>query len=245
MKYLIDLDGTILEGENDINNSVKFINELQKRTIDFLVMTNSIKSQLLIKTRLENVGIEVSKQQILNPIIAINNYLEQKQIQRVYIIGSKHEVDQMFVSNTKIDPQIIILLDFEKNNLAYNELQEVFVFIQQKVPIIAASGSGYYFKKSIKYLDTGSFVALLEKAENITIPIIGKPSKEYFNAGISILNTIPSNVTVIGDDWKTDIEGTKKVGCNSILIKSGKYENGDEEKSEPNKIINDFLEILL
>ena len=244
MKYLIDLDGTILNGENAINNSVLFINELQKRNIDFLVMTNSIKSPPLIKTRLEKAGIVIPEQKILNPIIAINKYLAKNQFQRTFIIGSKLEIEQISLSIRKIDPQIIILLDFEKDNISYNELQEAFVFIQQKVPVIAASGSGYYLKKNLKYLDTGSFVALFEKAANITIPIIGKPSKEYFNAGISILNTIPSDVTVIGDDWMTDIEGAKIVGCNSILIKSGKYEDGDEKKSMPNKIINNLLAIL-
>ena len=244
MKYLIDLDGTILNGEMAINSSVVFINELQNKKIEFLIMTNSIKSPKLIQDRLKNVGIIISTTQIFNPIIAINSYLEQNNIQKVYVIGSQLEIDQILMQQDKLNPQIIIILDFEKNNISYNSLQEAFVLMQQKIPVIAASGSGYYLKNNIKYLDTGSFVTLFEKAANIKIPIIGKPSKEYFNAGISILKTNPSNIVVIGDDWMTDIDGAKKVGCNSILVKSGKYVDGDEFKSKPNKIVSNLSEIF-
>ena len=127
MKYLIDLDGTLLNGDNSINNSVKFISELQQRYIDFLIMTNSIKSPQLIKDRLYKVGINISNEQILNPIIAINEYLKSEQIQRAYIVGSKLEVEQVAVSQNKTNPQIIVLLDFEKENISYNDLQNVFV----------------------------------------------------------------------------------------------------------------------
>ena len=245
MKYLIDLDGTILNGEVAINNSVVFINELQIKEIEFLIMTNSIKSPKKIKERLDNVGINVPINRILNPIIAINLYLEQNNIQKVNTIGSQLEIEQIKCEQDKVNPQIIIILDFEKNNISYTELQEIFALIQKKIPIISASGSGYYLKNNTKYLDTGSFVALFEKAANSKIPIIGKPSNEYFNAGIAILNTMPSNITVIGDDWLTDIEGAKNVGCKSILVKSGKYLDGDEIKSKPNKLINDLTEIVL
>ena len=61
---------------------------------------------------------------------------------------------------------------------------------------------------------------------------------------MSLLSTTPENITVIGDDWMTDIQGANNYGCNGILIKSGKYENGDEYKANQNKTINNLLEIF-
>ena len=244
MKYLIDLDGTLLDGEKSINNSEQFIHELQREKVDFAIMTNSTKSPRLISVRLAKVGINILNNQIINPIIAINAYLKSRNISKAFIVGSQLEVEQIVATNNITDPQIIILLDFEKENISYNDLHIIFMLLQQEIPIIAASGSVFYLKNNIKYLDTGSFVALFEKVLGMSIPIIGKPSKEYFNAGISLLQTTPENITVIGDDWMTDIQGAKNVNCNCILIKSGKYETGDENKCIPNKAISSLLEVL-
>ena len=35
---------------------------------------------------------------------------------------------------------------------------------------------------------------------------------------------------MIGDDYQDDIEGALKVGMNGILVKTGKYLSGDENK---------------
>ena len=43
---------------------------------------------------------------------------------------------------------------------------------------------------------------------------------------------------------KTDILGAKKIGLNSILMRSGKYIKGDEEKGKPDSVIDNFLALL-
>ena len=244
MKYLIDLDGTIINGKNGNRDSVQFINELQRKNAQFVIMTNSIKSPQVILKQLEEIGISLPLNCILNPISTINSFLKIKHLKKPYIVGNISEIEQVILKHENTDPEIIILLDCERNNTSYDDLQNLFSFIQNGIPVISASDSTFYIKNSKKYLDTGAFVKLLESAGDIKIEIFGKPSVAFFNAGISLLEANPKDITVIGDDWSTDIIGATNCGCNSILIKSGKYSPGDENKCKPIRTVKKLMEII-
>jgi len=244
MKLLLDLDGTLLDSKKPNLDSVSFMEEVSRRKIPYKIMTNSIRSPLGIKERLESVGIHVNAGDILNPITAINGYLDEKKIKEVFFVGSSAEIDQATAHQNTSDPEAIVLLDFDKNNLAYEDLQQIFLIAQRGVPMLAASNSPWYSKDGRKQLDTGSFVRLFEAAVGNEVVILGKPSKDYFAAGISSLNANPDEVFVVGDDWKTDITGSTAAGCKSILVKSGKYQPGDELRCSPARVISHLMEVF-
>jgi len=245
MKYIIDLDGTIMNGTNANLDSVHFVHELQRNEADFIIMTNSMKSPETIAKRLKAVDIHVSSDLILNPIIAINSFLQSKNYTNAYVVGSRNELDQMNVELIEDNPQIVVLLDFEKENIGYQTLQHVYEFMNQGVPVITASKSPYYKSVNGPKLDTGAFVHMLESVGNKEIEVLGKPSQFYFEAGIKKLNALQNECVVIGDDWSTDIKGALSMGCKSVLIKSGKYKSDDEKKVNSTWVINTFEELLV
>ena len=244
MKYIIDLDGTLLSGDAANLDSVAFMNHLNATNTDYLVMTNSIKSPSKIKEKLEKIGIAIETCRIMNPIDAINCYFKTMGFKNAFIVGSQLEIDQVEVAVNNENPDIIILLDFEKENVCYDKLQEVFKLINKGTPVITASKSNYYLKNGERVLDTGAFTSLLEAAGEITIEVFGKPSVEYFKSGLSLLNASPNEVMVIGDDWKTDIKGAMAVGCKSALLKSGKYIEGDELYVPEAQCLDCLMDIL-
>ena len=244
MKFIIDLDGTILKNNFPNLDSVEFMAEIGKREMEFLIMTNSVCHPEIIVNRLHDVGITVSIESVLNPIVSINSYLKRQNTSKAFIIGSNEEVSQVCVKQEVDQPEIILLLDFEKSNIDYNALQKVFEFIQNGVPVISASGSTYYLKDGHKQIDTGSFVVLFESLLGDTIPIFGKPNEVYFNEALTLLNSEADKTLIIGDDWKTDILGGKKVGCKTALVKSGKYEDKDEKKGKPDCVVGELMEIF-
>jgi len=242
MKYIIDIDGTLLDGSQAINNSINFINTLNNEKIDYLVMTNSIKSKEVQFNRLLNAGFNITIDKIINPIVAINSYLGKGKIEYVKIIGSDSEIKQITANNTVTNYEMVILLDFEKTNIGYNILQEILNDIENGIEVITASVSLFYLNNENKKIDTGSFVRLLENISEYKIKNFGKPSEDYFKIAAEMLVN-NNDICVIGDDWSTDIIGANKAGLKSILVKSGKYKNDDEYKCKPNKIINDLSEI--
>jgi ribonucleotide monophosphatase NagD (HAD superfamily) len=60
---------------------------------------------------------------------------------------------------------------------------------------------------------------------------------------LNILEIKPNDTVTIGDDVLTDIAGGKELGIETILVKTGKYIEGDEKKIKPDKVINNLEEI--
>lgn len=245
MKYIIDLDGTILNGNKANLDSVQFVNKLQKDNKEILIMTNSINSPVSIQHRLKSVGIEIGLDRIFNPIISINEYLNKNNYLSVYIVGSEKEKDQVNARIDENEPEVIILLDFEKINITFTDLQHIYKLISKGIPVVTASKSTYYLKDDQWILDTGAFVTLFEAASNVNIELMGKPSSNYFLAGALRLQADPKDITVIGDDYNTDIIGAKQIGCNAVLLRSGKYHPGDEEKCAPCQCVDHFMDIKI
>lgn len=243
--YIIDLDGTIMNGAEAHHGAREFVERLQQTGKEFLIMTNSIKSPEKVQERLRKVGIKVSKDRIFNPITAINTYLKTEGISKVWSVGSFTEIEQMEVTQETESPEMIVLLDFEKEKFGYSTLQKIFDFMNKGITVISASGSKFYLKNGCKALDTGAFVTMLEAVSDKRIEILGKPSAGYFNLGIQKLGALPAEVTVIGDDWKTDMLGAEQVGCKAILVKTGKYNEGDEKRCQLLSVIDglEFVEI--
>ena len=111
--------------------------------------------------------------------------------------------------------------------------------------MIATSYSDFYISKNKYKLDTGIFVKMYEILSNEKALIIGKPSHLMYKMGLKKLRMEAKNVITIGDDGLTDIIGGKEMGLETILIKTGKYKDGDEKIYEPNSIINNLLELII
>lgn len=244
MKLLIDVDGTLLQGESMSPDAQRFLRTVIARGIDYLLFTNSIAAPSAIASRLLVWGISVPTSSILNPIVAINSYLRSQGFAKAFVVGSDLEVAQMEASHDAVEPQLVVLLDFEKSDFRYSDLQVIYELIQRGLPVIAASASPHYFSGTTKRIDTGAFVALFETLREDKILVFGKPNPAYFREGLRLLCGVAGDTWVIGDDWSTDILGARTLGCRSVLIRSGKYQPGDELKVVPDRTVDRLMELF-
>ena len=77
--YLIDLDGTIYNGEKKIEYAKEFVDYLNENKIDYLFLTNnSTKQPKEVVERLKNFGIETEKEHVFTSSDATKIYLESK-----------------------------------------------------------------------------------------------------------------------------------------------------------------------
>jgi HAD superfamily hydrolase (TIGR01549 family) len=141
-------------------------------------------------------------------------------------------------------PEYVIFCDLENIDLSNELFNKIFKYIKNGAKMITTSYSNYYISKNEHKVDIGIFVKMYEILTNEKAIIIGKPSKIIFNMVLKKLGIKANNVIIIGDDGLTDIKGGKEMGMETILVKTGKYKNGDEEIYKPNKIVNNLLEII-
>ena len=79
-------------------------------------------------------------------------------------------------------------------------------------------------------LDIGPFVAALEYATGQSAVILGKPSPDFYGVAVDSLGCESKHVVMVGDDALADVDGALAAGLQGILVRTGKYRPGDEEK---------------
>jgi HAD superfamily hydrolase (TIGR01450 family) len=241
LNLILDIDGTIIENSKPINNSIAFMENLQRDSVDFLLATNSVRSHKNQVERLGNLGFNVSLSSFYTPVDAINVHLDLNKINRAFTIGSRDEIEQIHCEYSESAPQLIILLDFTKEDISHSVIQKIIDLSLRGVPVITATASTSYPSKGKTIIDTGAYAKLIESITGTPVSVFGKPSTSFFTNALKCFKS-PGETWIVGDDIETDIAGGLDAGLNTALVKTGKYKPGCENITKPHLVINDFDE---
>lgn len=243
--FIIDMDGTILHGGVEIPGAFEFLNNLMKNNIPFRVITNTVsKSVEGMAIKMKNAGFDIPANFIINPIIAVNSFLEERNNNSYYFVGSSDIQSQLSIQpNFEDNPEYVILCDFEYINCNYTLLNQIFKYLVNGAELLSTSYSDFYLSKEGAKIDTGAFTKMFEVLGNQQATIFGKPSSMLFEAALRQMGVDKDDVIAIGDDVLTDIKGAKDYGITSALVKTGKYKSGDEEKIRPELILENLGEM--
>jgi HAD superfamily hydrolase (TIGR01450 family) len=198
---------------------------------------------------LKDYGFTIYEEEIYTPIIALKEFLSKFPNKKSYFVTTR-EVEQEFqnfphVGGIKV-PDFVIIGDFH-DNWDVHRLNKAFKYVFRGAKLLGTQGNKYYLDRNGEpIIDTGSFVQMIANAANVTPKIFGKPSKEYFLQALDKINLSADEVIVIGDDIESDIQGAINAGIKGILVKSGKGQYYDPNKTQikPFKVINSFNSIL-
>ena len=124
--YLIDLDGTIYRGTEPIPAGKRFVEELQKRNLPFIFVTNNTtKSPETVANRLANeFDIHVEPKTVYTATLATIDYMKaDNKGNKVYVIGEAGLIDLILEAGfewEEADPDYVVVgLD---NYLTYEKV---------------------------------------------------------------------------------------------------------------------------
>lgn len=245
--FLIDLNGTVYSKDKEIEGSFKFIRELQKKGISYRLLTNTASLTISeVKDKLSSMGLEVKKEEIINPIIIADYYMKEKNIKNFYFAGEIKIKEQFqFSSLKKRNPEVVILGDMQ-SCCSYEELNKIYNYLINGSQLISTSYSDFYISENGRKIDTGAFTKLFENLVNKDAMIVGKPSELFYKFALKSMELSPKEVIAIGDDIKTDIRGAKSQGIYSVLVKTGKYnpEVVKKIKIKPDEVVNKLIDLF-
>jgi HAD superfamily hydrolase (TIGR01458 family) len=94
-------------------------------------------------------------------------------------------------------------------------------------------------------LDGGAYVAGLEEAADTRATICGKPERTYFDAALATLGLPADRAAMVGDDIVNDVLGAQAAGLTGILVRTGKYRAGDEQRVDgrPDHVLESFADL--
>lgn len=227
---LIDLSGTVHQDAQEIPGAIAALRQLEKSDLRFLFVTNTSRmTGVMLQNLLKTLGYPVSLEKLYTAPRATRRYLEAHKL-RPYLLIHPH-LDEEFADLPRHDPNAVVL-GLAESRFDYQHLNHAFRLLLKGAPLLAIGRTRYFEGEQGLQLDAGPFITALEYAAETQARILGKPSKDFFLGAVNELDFQPEEVVMIGDDAASDIGGALAAGLQGILVQTGKYRPGDEEKIE-------------
>jgi HAD superfamily hydrolase (TIGR01458 family) len=226
-----DISGVLLDGAELLPNADKAINYVEEKKLPYRLITNtSQQPRSKIVQQLQDAGINIAEEYVYTAPLAAKDYVLSHKLRPFCLIhrGLKCEFSEV----TQSDPNAVIIGD-AADDFNYANLNHAFRLCLEGAPLIAIGHNKYFKKSGDFFLDAGPFVEAIEYACDIEAVITGKPSVDFFSQVLASIQLKPEQVALIGDDIYGDIQGAINAGMESRLVRTGKYRDGDENKTTP------------
>jgi HAD superfamily hydrolase (TIGR01450 family) len=242
--FIFDLDGTLWNWFDLFPKVDKIINSLSSEKQCLYITNNTILSRKGLTKKLQDFGLEVKENEVINAGFVIANYLKNKK-GKALVFGEGLEKDlkkERIKLTKKISADYLIVghdlkFNYEKLSMACEAIKSGAKFL--------TSAKGRYFTFGDKIIPgTGVLVKAIEYASGKRALLLGKPS-DYMLQTINLFITSPMKQTVIfGDELKSDILLGKKAGWFTVLVRSGIDKEASKD-IKPDLIINSVADIKI
>jgi 4-nitrophenyl phosphatase len=242
------MDGVLYRESEPMPALTEFFAFLRKQTISFILATNnSTKTPLEYMSKLSQMGVSVSQEEILTSGEATALYLshEYPPGTRIHVFGSPALKQAIFAAGFLLadeDVQVVVAsMDREVN---YEKLKRASLLIRQGARFIATNKDLTYPSMEGLTPGTGTFIVALEAASGVKAEVIGKPEPAMFKIALEKMNADPSSTAVIGDRVETDILGGKHANLLTICVLSGVSTRAEAEAYRADLIFEEIGDML-
>jgi len=155
------------------------------------------------------------------------NYLEKKRLSPYLLVHPDLETE--FSGLISAEPNAVLVGD-AAHAFTYENMNAAFRLLLEGAPLLAMGVNRYFLEVDKFILDAGPFVAALEYATGTQATVLGKPSREFYREAVASLGCDPGETVMVGDDVEADVIGAIEAGLEALLVRTGKYRAGDEQK---------------
>jgi len=240
--YIFDLDSTLWFWDKLIPGAKSVLKKLRWLNKDmFFVTNNTIESRRGIADRLRKFGIKVNVEEVINAGIVIGHYIKENNGTALALnIGTEIDLRDAGVK-VKDKPPVDFVVVTEDWDFDYEQLT-LAVDAVDKGGKLLTSIMGRKWQVGKKMIPgVGCWVKAVEFAANAKAKCLGKPSA-YMRKVVKRMLKDPKKSVFVGDEIETDIEFGKKMGCKTILVKTGR--GNDKGKVKPDLVLNSVKDML-
>ena len=246
--YLIDLDGTIYNGEKKIKYAKEFVDYLNENNIDYLFLTNnSTRQPKDVAEHLKKFDIETSEEHVFTSSDATKIYLEGKGYKNLYVIGESGLKNTLSSFNQKENEDcvdaVVVGLD---RKLSYDKLAIATRAILKGAELIGTNPDTLLPTANGFMPSNGGQVKYLEYATSTPATFIGKPSKIIMESAINLFSYSKDEIVMIGDNYDTDIMAGINGGIDTIHVQTGvtSVEDLETKEHKPTYSIKNLFELV-
>jgi 4-nitrophenyl phosphatase len=241
---ILDLDGTVYLGSEQVPGASEFVSFLAKSGIQCLFVTNrSNRKPEDVAAHLQEYGIPCGVEHVLTSSQAAVQYLKHGS---AYVIGEEgltSELTKAGIAITDHAPDyVIVSLDRQFN---YEKLQIASNLIAGGATFIATNPDKVLKVSTGLNPGTGSIVAAVEAASGVKPLVIGKPEKLIMEMSLARMGLSAAEVIAVGDNVLTDIPAGAAAGMKTVLLLTGvsKRHEAATGPYQPDWVLENFAEL--
>lgn len=231
--FLFDLDGVFYVDDQLLPGANECLQWLRKKQIPYRFITNNTtlpRKSLTVK--LNKLGLEVDENQLVSANYAGVLYLKKQGLTSCrLVLRETAKADYKNWESPSKCPQAIVVGDIGPN-WDYPLLNTLMNQILEGSQLIALHKGRYFQTENGLTLDSGAFVAALEHATQTTAVVVGKPQPTFFDLATQDFDCEAKEIAMVGDDLINDIQGAKKMGYSTFMVKTGKFRESHYQKSK-------------
>ena len=249
---LIDIDGVLTVSWEPIDGSPEAMETLRKLGVPLRFATNTTtRSRAEVASLITTAGMPVDPEEILTAPVATAVYLRQHHPgARCFLLNSgdlSEDLEGIDVADHCLDdgPVDVVVIGGAGLNFTHEQLNRAFGHLLQGAAFVAMHRNLYWRTARGMELDTGAYVRALEESSGRTPVVLGKPSSEFFAAGVTDLGLTAERVAMVGDDIENDVLAGQRAGLYGVLVRTGKFlpEVYKTASGEPDVVINRFADV--
>jgi len=244
---LLDMDGVLTVSWAPIPGAPEALERLRRDGIPIRIMTNTTShARADLAAELRAAGFAVDPDELLTAPVATAEYLRTNHAgARVFLLGETGVAADLdgitLVDGQPADVVVVGGADaafgFDSMNLAFRMLVGGAAFVAMHRNLSWMTDEGLC-------LDAGAYVVGLEAATGRTATVTGKPSPEFFTAGLHALGLPADRVAMIGDDVESDVLAAQRLGMTGVLTRTGKFREEDlrRARGRPDLIVDSIAD---
>ncbi|HKY33525.1 MAG TPA: TIGR01458 family HAD-type hydrolase [Candidatus Polarisedimenticolia bacterium] len=246
---LIDIDGTLLDGDAAIPGAAGAVKRLRDLRIPFRFSTNTTRRpRRVIAEVLTAAGIAARTEEIVSPAsLARRRILDSGSSCAMLLIPDAAREDFEGVAEDRAASAWVVVGDLGRD-FTFDRLDQAFHRLREGARLLALHKNRSWRPGPGRLtLDAGPFVAALEYAAQVEAEVVGKPSRAFFELALQELGLPAGSVVSVGDSLPNDVEGAARAGCRTALVRTGVFDPGELERSafRPTAVLDSIADLRL
>lgn len=222
--FLLDMDGVIYRGSRLIDGAAEFIEQLRRRGIPFLFLTNnSQRARRDVALKLTRMGIPADANDVFTCSMATARYLAHRHPGgTAYVIGENGLTSALFKNGyTVVDDDADFVVVGEGRTLSFEMIEKGVRLVEKGAKLIATNLDPSCPTEQGIRPGCGAIVSMIEKATGKKAFSVGKPSPVMMRTARKELGLTTDQTIMVGDTMETDILGGTQMGYRTVLVLSG------------------------
>jgi NagD protein len=243
------MDGVLVREQDAVPGAPEFIARLRELGIPFLLLTNnSIYTPRDLAARLTRTGLEVPEGSIWTSALATAQFLDdQRPGGSAFVIGESGLTTALHEKGytlTERDPDYVIL--GETRTYSFERITQAIRLISAGSRFIATNPDNVGPTPDGPLPATGSVAALVSRATGVDPYYVGKPNPLMMRSALNAIDAHSETTAMIGDRMDTDIVAGIEAGLETILVRTGVTQVGEEDRYSyrPSRIVESVAELI-